>query len=138
MLSAKVPIFCVEFWELSNLTRDLSKAEKKINVVTSWADAQNDIYFTQMAKVVILSENSCHLSVAQLVTTFMFIWAWDKPLSKWDNSRKPTQKMRSLATYNLCFICGSTIVILPKTVLKHNYRKVANRSTSRLVTCLDL
>ena len=27
------------------MTRDLSQAEKKINVVTSWANAQNDIYF---------------------------------------------------------------------------------------------
>ena len=36
-----VLIFCIEFWKLSHLTRDLSKAEKKINVV-------------------ILSENSCH------------------------------------------------------------------------------
>ena len=45
-LMAKVLIFCVEFWEL-NSTRDLSQAEKKITVVTSLANAQNDIYFTQ-------------------------------------------------------------------------------------------
>ena len=31
----KVLIFWVEFWELSQLTRDLSQAESKINVVTS-------------------------------------------------------------------------------------------------------
>ena len=31
---AKVLIFCVEFLELSHFTRDLSQAEKKINVVT--------------------------------------------------------------------------------------------------------
>ena len=31
----KVLIFCVEFWELSYSTRDLSQAEKKITVVTS-------------------------------------------------------------------------------------------------------
>ena len=30
-----VLIFCVEFRELSHLTRDLSQTEKKINVVTS-------------------------------------------------------------------------------------------------------
>ena len=36
---------CVEFQELSYWTHDLSQAEKKINVVTSWANAQNDIYF---------------------------------------------------------------------------------------------
>ena len=30
-----VLIFCVEFWELSHLKRDLSQAEKKMNVVTS-------------------------------------------------------------------------------------------------------
>jgi hypothetical protein len=34
-ISIKVLIFCVEFWELSHLTRDLFQAEKKINVVTS-------------------------------------------------------------------------------------------------------
>ena len=40
-------MFSVEFWELSHLTHDLSQAEKKINVVISLADAQNDIFFTQ-------------------------------------------------------------------------------------------
>ena len=34
---SKVLIFCVEFRELSHLTRDLSQAEKKITVLTSWA-----------------------------------------------------------------------------------------------------
>ena len=51
---------CVEFQELSHLTRDLSEAEKKINVVTSWANAQNDLYFSQ-TEVVILGENICHI-----------------------------------------------------------------------------
>ena len=44
---ACVLIFCVEFWELFHLTRDLSQAQKKMNVVTREANAQNDIYFTQ-------------------------------------------------------------------------------------------
>ena len=35
------------FWLLAYLTRDLSQAEKKINVVISRAYAQNDIDFTQ-------------------------------------------------------------------------------------------
>ena len=39
----KVLYICVGFWLLFNLTRDLSQAKKKINVVTSWANAQNDI-----------------------------------------------------------------------------------------------
>ena len=34
---SKVLYFCIGFRELSHLTRDLSQAEKKINVVTSWA-----------------------------------------------------------------------------------------------------
>ena len=34
-LTAMVLTFCVEFRELSHLTRDLSQAEKKINVVKS-------------------------------------------------------------------------------------------------------
>ena len=49
----RVLILCLEFRELSHLTRNLSQAEKKINVVTSWANAQNDIYFTQNGQ-------SCH------------------------------------------------------------------------------
>ena len=53
-------IFLVELWELSHLTLHLYQAEKKMNVVTSWANAQNDIYFTQNGEVVILSENICH------------------------------------------------------------------------------
>jgi hypothetical protein len=38
----QVPTFCVEFWELSHLTRDLSQAEEKIDVVTNCANARND------------------------------------------------------------------------------------------------
>ena len=48
-----VLIFCVEFRELSHLTRDLSLAEKKINVGASCANTRNDIYFTQNGQ-------SCH------------------------------------------------------------------------------
>ena len=40
-------LLSVEFRELSHLTRDIYQAEKKINVITSWANAQNDIHFTQ-------------------------------------------------------------------------------------------
>ena len=46
-------ISCVEFRELFHLTCDLSQAEKKINIVTSRENAQNDIYFTQNGR-------SCH------------------------------------------------------------------------------
>jgi len=45
---------------LAHSTRDSSQADKKINVVTSGADAQNDNYFTQIVKVVILRGNKCH------------------------------------------------------------------------------
>ena len=48
-----VLIFCVELWELSHLTPDLSQAEKKLNVDTSCTNAQYDIYFTQNGQ-------SCH------------------------------------------------------------------------------
>ena len=34
-VTARVLYFCVGFWELPYLTRDLAQAEKKINVVTS-------------------------------------------------------------------------------------------------------
>ena len=57
--------FSVSFWELSHLTHDLSQTEKKINVVTSWVNLQNDMYFTQngwksVVEVVNLSKKSCH------------------------------------------------------------------------------
>ena len=42
-----VLIFCVEFRELSHLTRDLSQAEKKITVVTSWGTDKMTTSFTQ-------------------------------------------------------------------------------------------
>ena len=42
----KILYICVNFWLLFNLTRDLSQAKKKINVVTSWANAQKYNYFT--------------------------------------------------------------------------------------------
>ena len=38
------------------------------------------------------------LSVAQLVTTVIFISAWDKSSVKWDNSQNSTQKMRTHVT----------------------------------------
>ena len=43
----KVLILCDEFQELSHLTRDLSQAEKKIDVVTSCATDKVSTIFTQ-------------------------------------------------------------------------------------------
>ena len=37
----------VGFWLLAHLTRDSLQAEKKINFIRNWANAQNDNYFTQ-------------------------------------------------------------------------------------------
>ena len=45
--NARFSFSVLNFGNCSNLTSDLSQAEKKINVVTSRANAQNDIYFTQ-------------------------------------------------------------------------------------------
>ena len=55
-----VLIFCVEFLELSHLTHHLSQAERKIYFVTSWANFQNDIYFT-------LNGRSCHFEWNQIL-----------------------------------------------------------------------
>ena len=71
-----VLIFCVEFRELSHLTRDLSQAEKKINVLQMHKMRSISL---KMVEVVILS-------VAQLVTTVIFFSASDKSHVKWDNS----------------------------------------------------
>ena len=40
---------------------------------------------------------------SQLVTTFIFFWAWDKSRVKWDNSRNSTQKMRT-------YVCSFRII----------------------------
>ena len=45
-----VLIFCVDIQELSHLTRDLSQAEKKINVLQAEQMQKNDIYFTQNSR----------------------------------------------------------------------------------------
>ena len=52
-----VLIFCVEFWELSHLTHDLSQAEKKMNVVKAEQVHKMTSISLKMVKVVILSEN---------------------------------------------------------------------------------
>ena len=50
-----------------------------------WCPAQNNT----CAKV-------CNtVSVAQLVTTFIFFSAWEKSCVKWDNSRNSSQKMKT-------------------------------------------
>ena len=89
-------IFFVEFQELSHLRRDLSHAEKKGYFVTSWANAQNDIYLTKqeisLDQLVLPAQDKTRLDktsisvkmvevvillVAQLVTTSFCICAWD-------------------------------------------------------------
>ena len=74
----KVVIFFVKFLELSHLICDLSQAEKKINsVVTSWANAQNDIYFTQNGRSCHFEwkiKNSCHfVTCSTCNNTYFFL-----------------------------------------------------------------
>ena len=61
---SKVLYFCIGFWELFHLTRDLSQAEKKINVVTSWV--------TNKLTTCIFAHH---------VTTFVSFSAWDSARS---------------------------------------------------------
>ena len=89
---SEVLIFCVEFWEMSHLTRDLSQAERENNVVTSWANATLTSISLKIFKVVILSENYCH---------FVSCSAWDKSHVKWDNSWNSAQKMKTWDSCNL-------------------------------------
>ena len=49
----------------------------------------------KMVQVVILIENSCHF-VSCSACNYIFSSDWDKSHVKSDNSRKPTQKMRTL------------------------------------------
>ena len=85
-------IFCVEFRELAHLTCDLSQAEKKITVVSSW---QNDNYFYSKWKQ-FWGKNMSFCAFAQLVTIFIFFSEWDKSRVKWDNYQNSTQKIGSI------------------------------------------
>ena len=55
-----VLIFCVEFWELSHLTRDLSQAEKIFFLLQAEQMHKMTSISLKMVEVVILSENSGH------------------------------------------------------------------------------
>ena len=69
------PHFLHWIWELSQIICDLSQAAKETNVVTSWAKAQNDIYFTQHGQ-------SCHFVNCSACTALIFFSDWDKSLVK--------------------------------------------------------
>ena len=58
-LLLQVLIFCVEFRELSHLTRDLCQAEKKITVVISWATDKITTIFTQNDNFDHFERNRC-------------------------------------------------------------------------------
>ena len=60
LLVVQVLYFCVGFWELSHLTRDLSQAEKKITVVTRQATDKMTIIFTQNNNFDHFEWNRCH------------------------------------------------------------------------------
>ena len=86
--------FALNFEEMSHLTLlTISHAEKKINDITSWANAQNVIYFTK---------NVIFQLLTFIVTTIIFFSAWDKSrVLKWDNSTNSTQKLSFYWTWNL-------------------------------------
>ena len=65
-----VLIFCVEFQELSHLTRDLSEDEKKMLL-----QARQMHKMTSVSLKMIKVKTVVILSVAQLVTTFFFFSA---------------------------------------------------------------
>ena len=96
-----------KFWATRVFLFPKKRASQGLTVVASWANAQNDIYFTKNCQ-------SCHfewkyLSVAQLVTTVIFFSAWDKSRVKWDNSRNSTQKMRESSAQNDTLMLGLTV-----------------------------
>ena len=66
----------------------------KINIVTSWANAQMTPISHKMLKLVIFSENSCHFVSCSVCNNSYVFSAGDKSRGKWDNSRNSTQKMR--------------------------------------------
>ena len=90
LLPSIVLFFCVESWELSLLTQNLSQAEKKITFLKSWAAHKMTTTFTQNDNLDHFEWNKCHFEhFAQLVTTFIFLSAWDKSCVNW-----PTPEIR--------------------------------------------
>ena len=75
----------VSFWLLTHESHDLSQAETKIIVVTSWA---NSVKMVRFEKIIILSENS---QFAQIITEIIFVSAWDKSRDSWVNSQELKQ-----------------------------------------------
>ena len=57
---SKILYFCIGFRELSHSTRDLFQAEKKINVVTSWASDKMTTIFNQNDNFNHFVWNRCH------------------------------------------------------------------------------
>ena len=55
-----VLIFCFEFWELSHFERDLSQAERRTTIVTSWATDKMTTIFPQNDNFDHFEWNRCH------------------------------------------------------------------------------
>ena len=95
-----VLMFCVEFRELSHLTRDLSQAEKKITVFTSWITDKMTLVFTQNNNIDHIAwKIDAFCAFAQLLTTFIFFSAWDKSHVEWDNFRNSPQCYHYVQVY---------------------------------------
>ena len=71
VLIYKVLIFCVEIWELSHSTHDLSQAEKKINVFTSW----RFIFFSAWDKSHVKWDNSQNSIQKMRIKVGMYHWS---------------------------------------------------------------
>ena len=69
----KVLIFCVEFRDMSHLTRDLSQAEKKINVSQAGKPHKMTSISLKIVEVVILSEDSCHFVSCSACNNSLFV-----------------------------------------------------------------
>ena len=70
---SKVLIFCVEFWELSHLKRDLSQAEKKINLLKAEQMHKMTSISLKIVKLVILNENRCHFVTCSACNNSYFL-----------------------------------------------------------------
>ena len=68
-MSDRSSTFVLIFWLLAigPLTHDLSQAEKKINVFTSWGNAKNDIFLSKLSKLPFCAKTVVIFSVAQLM-----------------------------------------------------------------------
>ena len=101
--------FCVGLWELSHLTPDLSQAEMKITVVTSWAIDKMTIIFTQNHNFDHFEWNRCHF--VHLLSLYQHLFSSQLEISHMLNGTTPENQHRNRGPKLLLEIVWSRKVV---------------------------